>query len=79
TIWLGATSLGLATAWAAMHQADNEAESERRQHFVRETLSIPEKLYVPVVLGIGSHKAPLPDKERPPLDTLVSWETYDKK
>ncbi len=79
TIWLGATNLGLVAAWAAMHQADNKEESERRQHFVRKILSIPETLYVPMVLGIGFRKAPVPEKKRPSPEDLVFWERYGKR
>ncbi|MBI2934434.1 MAG: nitroreductase family protein [Chloroflexi bacterium] len=78
-IWLAATGMGLAVAWSAMHQAGNQAESERRQRLVREVLAIPEELYVPVVLGIGFHASPPPPGQRPELETLVSWEAYGQK
>lgn len=44
--WLGA-------AWAAMYQSENLEESARRQQFVRQILSIPDNLAVPMVLGVG--------------------------
>ncbi len=79
TIWLAAQSFGLAVGWAAMHQSDSVEESERRQRLVRGILSIPETLCVPMVLGVGFHKAPLPEKKRPSLDDIVSWESYSKR
>lgn len=78
TIWLAGVGLGLGLAWAAMHQSDNPTESERRQSLVRGLLAIPDTLYVPIVLGVGYPGAAPPEKKRPELDGIVSWEKYSR-
>lgn len=76
SIWLATTAQGLGAAWAAMYQSDNPTESERRQQFVRETLSIPDTLLVPIVLAIGYHESLPPTKKRPELKDIICWDRY---
>lgn len=76
SIWLAAIGRGLGVAWSALYQGDNAQESERRQAFVREVLCIPQKLNVPVVLGVGYPQiTPAPRKLRT-LEEILSWESY---
>ncbi len=76
TIWLAATGQGLGVAWAAMYHNDNAEETDRRQKNVREALSIPEAIMVPVVLAIG-HPISQPEaKNRPQLTDIICWERY---
>ncbi|MDP2728967.1 MAG: nitroreductase family protein [Dehalococcoidales bacterium] len=77
-IWLTATDLGLGVAWGAMYQSDNPEESERRQKHVRQILSIPDNLVIPMLLAVG-----FPDPEKPPaerkrvaVDDIICWERY---
>ena len=75
-MWLAATDLGLGVAWAAMYQSDNPEESERRQKSVREVLSIPDNLSVPIVLGVGYPDQPPAERKRPAVEDVVRWESY---
>ena len=79
SIWLKATGQGLGMGWAAIQQSDNTEGSARRQDFVRETLSIPDRFNVPMVLGIGYPAASPPEKKRPALEEIVSWEGYTSR
>lgn len=76
SIWLEATNQGVGVSWAAMHQSDNAGEGARRQALCREIMGIPDNLSVPMVLGIGYRAAPPPEKTRPALEQVVSWERY---
>ena len=76
SIWLAAVGRGLGVAWAAMYQAGDPQESQRRQAHVREVLSIPEGLNVPVVMGVGYPQAVPPARKRPALEEIVCWEQY---
>ena len=77
-IWLTATNLGLGVAWGAMYQSDNPEESERRQKHVRQILSVPDNLAIPMLLAVG-----YPDTEKPPaerkqvaVEDIICWERY---
>ena len=76
SIWLAAMSHGLGAAWAAIHQSDNPVESERRQKFVREALLIPDKLQIPMLLGIGYPLPSNPQRKLPSVEEIVYWERY---
>lgn len=76
SIWLAATAQGLGAAWAAMYQSDNPDETKRRQQLLRETLSIPEDILVPMVLAIGYPESLPPVKKRPQLKEVICWERY---
>lgn len=76
SIWLAATAQGLGAAWAAMYQSDNIAETEKRQQFVREALSIPDKFLMPMVLAIGYPESLPPSKPRPELNKIICWNHY---
>lgn len=76
SIWLAAEARGVGAAWAAMHQSDNHEESSRRQKYVREILSIPDQLSIPMVMGLGYCKSPPAEKERPTLEEIINWENY---
>ncbi len=76
TIWMAAHEKGLGLAWAAMYQADDREESERRQRYVRRMLGIPAGIQVPIVLGLGYPKATPPTKKRPGVEELILWESY---
>ncbi len=76
SIWLAAMAQGLGAAWAAMYQSDNAEESERRQGFVREVLSVPDGLNIPMVMAIGYPQGPPPERKRPALEEIVHWERY---
>lgn len=78
TIWLSATDMGLGLAWGAMYQNDNSEESDRRQKHIRQILSIPDNLAIPMLLAVG-----YPDPEKPPaerkrvsLENIVCWDHY---
>ncbi|MBI2287629.1 MAG: hypothetical protein HYU83_01345, partial [Chloroflexi bacterium] len=60
----------------AMYQNDNHTETARRQQFVRETLSIPDNLLVPVVLAIGYPESQPAAKPRPELKDIICWDGY---
>ncbi|MBI4216501.1 MAG: nitroreductase family protein [Chloroflexi bacterium] len=75
-LWLAATGKGLGVAWAAMHQSDNPAETEKRQQHVREALSIPQGLQVPMVLAVGYPQAVPGERKKPTLEEIVCWERY---
>lgn len=79
SIWLAATGLGLGVAWGAMYQSDNAEESERRQGFVREILSVPDGLNIPMVLAIGYPQGTPPERKRPATEEIIHWERYTIK
>lgn len=76
SMWLAATARGLGVAWGAMYQSDDATESERRQRLVREVLSIPDRIQVPMVMGVGYPQASPPERKRPDLEEIVCWERY---
>ncbi len=76
SIWLAAVDKGLGVAWAAMYQSRDPQESERRQAFVRDVLSIPGSLNVPMVMGVGYAQAAPPARVRPSLEDIVRWERF---
>ena len=61
-----------------MFQSDNPDETARREGLVREILSIPAKLRVPLVLGLGLPAAEPGERKRPLLADLVHWGHYGK-
>lgn len=76
SIWLAAAGQALGVAWAAMYQSDDSGESERRQALVRETLTIPGKFNVPIVLGVGYPQKQPPARKMPPLNNIIQWGRY---
>ena len=76
TIWLAATGQGLGVAWAAMYHCDNADETARRQKNVREALSIPEAIMVPIVLAVGYPTSQPEAITRPQLTNIICWEKY---
>ncbi|MBI4318678.1 MAG: nitroreductase family protein [Chloroflexi bacterium] len=77
-VWIAATALGIGLAWGAMYQSDDAEETARREAVVREVLGIPTTLRVPIVLGLGLPAAPVPERKRPALETMVYWERYGR-
>ena len=77
TICLGAMAYGLGAGWAAMYQSDDAAESERRQQLVRELLTIPDTMNVPMVLAIGYPQARPAERKRAALEDISCWERYN--
>lgn len=75
-ICLAGAAQGLGVAWAAMHQSDNPEEGKRRQDLVREILSIPASLMVPMILAVGYPAAQPPPRTRPELKDILFWERY---
>lgn len=76
TIWLAATGQGLGVAWAAMYLSDDAEETDRRQKNIREALSVPENIVVPMVLAVGYPVSQPEAKSRPQLPDVVCWEKY---
>lgn len=76
SIWLAAIGKGLGVAWAAVHQSDDAEESERRQKFVREVLSVPDGLSIPMILAIGYPQTAPPERKMPTLEEVVHLESY---
>lgn len=79
SIWLAGMAHGLGTAWAAMYQSDNTPETERRQKFVRQILSVPDKLQVPMVLGIGFPMPSSTQRKLPEVEEIVFREYYSAR
>ena len=52
-LWLAVVSEGLGAAWGAVYHSEDEAESIRREQFVRERLAIPDTYRVVAILGFG--------------------------
>ena len=78
-IWLAATDLGLGVAWAAMHQSAEAEEGERRQGVVRDLLSVPTNLNVPIVLGLGYPETAPGPRTIPQLEEIIAWERYARQ
>ncbi len=60
-VWLAAAELGLGASWAAIYQSDNVAESQRRENYVKDLLTITNSLRPVVVMGLG-----YPAENQPP-------------
>lgn len=74
--WLTAVSLGLGAAWGAVHHAEDEAESTRRESFVREQLGIPAGYRVVAILGFGYAAEEPVAKEMYPIGRVMHKEHF---
>ena len=52
-IWLSSTELGIGTAFGAIYHSEDADESEKRENYVRSTLSIPNDRRIVAILGLG--------------------------
>jgi len=75
-VWLAAVSLGLGAAWGAVYHSEDEAESRRREDFVKQHLAIPESYRVVAIMGLGHPANDPPPKEMYPLNRVLHQETF---
>ncbi|MDQ0298159.1 nitroreductase [Salibacterium salarium] len=76
-IWLTAVDQGLGAAFGAIYHAQDPEESEKREHYVRESLSIPNDRRITAILGLG-YPAEHPGAKTPPENSdLVHYETFN--
>lgn len=75
-IWLTAVDVGLGAAFGAVYHAEDAAESERRENYVRQALSIPDDRRVVAILGLG-YPAQTPAPKKPmPREEIVYYEKF---
>lgn len=74
--WLSAVSIGLGAAWGAIYHSEDEAESKRREQFVRERLGIPAEYRVVAVLGFGYPAEQPAKKEMYPVEQVLHNESF---
>ena len=75
-LWLAAVSLGLGAAWGAVYHAEDEAESGRREDYVRNLLQIPAFYRVVAIMGLGYPAAEPQPKEMYPLERVLHRESF---
>ena len=75
-LWLTAVSLGLGAAWGAVYHSEDEAESRRREEFVRNMLGIPDSYRVVAILGLGYPALDPPPKEMYPIARVFHQEKF---
>lgn len=75
-IWLTAVDLGLGLAFGAVYHSEDAAESERRENFVRQALSIPHDRRVVAILGLGYPAQPPGPKKPMPRETIIFYERF---
>ena len=76
-LWLSAVAEGLGAAWGAIYHSEDEAESKRREDFVRERLAIPDHYRVVAILGLGWPAVDPPPKTMYPLERVLHRETFE--
>lgn len=75
-IWLEAVEVGLGSAFGAVYHSEDEAESNKRENYVKQLMDIPDEQRVVAVLGLG-YPAMTPDpKKHVPRDEVVFYERY---
>ncbi|RXT02337.1 nitroreductase [Ammoniphilus sp. CFH 90114] len=75
-IWLGAVELGVGVAFGAVHHTQDPEESERRETFVRNALSIPAARHVLAILGLGYPKENPAPKKMYPRENVVFYDRF---
>lgn len=78
-LWLAVVSEGLGAAWGAVYHSEDEAESIRREQFVRERLAIPDTYRVVAILGFGYPAVDPPPKALIPLERVVHREQFEER
>lgn len=74
-IWLAAVEQGLGAAFGAIYHSEDKEESERRETFVKSTLSLPSDRRIVSILGLG-YPGKLPEpKKLVPRESIVHYET----
>lgn len=76
-IWLSATELGLGAAFGAIYHAEDPSESQKREAYVREALSIPSDRRVVAILGVGYPKEEPPAKQLVPRESVIYYEQFN--
>ncbi|WP_010093883.1 nitroreductase family protein [Ornithinibacillus scapharcae] len=75
-IWLEAVEAGLGSAYGAVYHSEDEAESKKREDYVRNLIDIPDEQQVVAVLGLG-YPAMTPDpKKHVSREEVVFYEQY---
>lgn len=77
-VWLTAVSLGLGAAWGAVYHAEDEAESVKREQFVRQQLDIPDHYRVVAVIGLGYAAVEPGAKEMYPESRVLHHERFNR-
>lgn len=75
-IWLGAVELGVGLAFGAIHHTQDSQESDRRESYVRNALSIPADRQVLAILGLGYPKEPPAPKDMYSRERVVYYNRF---
>lgn len=76
-IWLSATELGLGAAFGAIYHAEDPSESQKREDYVRDALSIPSDRRVVAILGLGYPKEEPKAKQLVPRESVIYYEKFE--
>jgi nitroreductase len=74
--WLEAVESGLGAAFGAVYHSEDPVESEKRESFVRQQLSIPKDRRIVAILGLGYQNAEPQPKKLLPRDEVVHYENF---
>ncbi|REJ22158.1 MAG: nitroreductase [Bacillaceae bacterium] len=75
-IWLTATELGLGAAFGAIYHSQDQAESKKKEDFVRTALNIPSDRRVVAILGLGYPEKEPPAKEMVRKESIIHYERF---
>jgi len=76
-IWLEAVEMGLGSAFGAVYNIEDEAESQEREGHARQILNIPASHRVTAVLGLGYPANTPKPKKHIARDEIVFYEKYN--
>lgn len=75
-IWLASVHLGLGAAFGAVYHAEDAIESERRENFVRQALSVPGDRRIVAIMGLGYPAQTPPPKTPMPREDIIFYERF---
>jgi nitroreductase len=75
-IWLSATELGLGSAFGAIYHAEDAAQSEKRENYVRDALSIPQDRRIIAILGLGYPEKLPQEKAQLPREDIIHYDKF---
>ncbi|MGO4886326.1 nitroreductase family protein [Anaerobacillus sp. MEB173] len=76
-IWLSAVNEGVGCAFGAILNTTDNEESEQREGYVRDALTIPKDRRILAILGLGYVKENPKKKQMIPKNELVHYETFE--
>ncbi|WP_025728976.1 nitroreductase family protein [Heyndrickxia ginsengihumi] len=78
-VWLQATDLGIGCAFGAIYNAEDQAEAEKREDYVRVALHIPDDRRIVAILGFGYPAEMPPAKKQIQKESSIHVEKFEEK